>query len=513
MSHFKSARVVGAVIASVMMFSLAACSSESTPDDKSQQSSTGSQAPAENHTLRLSMSAPPSNLSVGNFSGGDSTMFMSIYDTLIHMDNEGNLVPGIAEKWEYNSERTELTLNIRSGLTFTNGEKLDAKAVMESLNTARTGPSSAGNLKSITDVSAPDETTVVITLAEPDASLEYTLTSFHGAIGAPSVLTAESSKLEPIGSGAYVLDLAKTTNGAKYVLERNEDFYDLAQYPFDSLEIQVIQDPTAVQNAVRAGQIDFAGLQTADQASQFPDDKFTVGTNKPNSVGVLWMIDGAGKVVPQLADERVRQAINFAFDREGIAQGLGPGIMHATEQLFSPLGGAWSDAENAVYPHDVTKAKQLLADAGYPDGFEVSMPSTVLTTAYEPFITQALKDIGITVNWDNVPFQDFYSKIYGGAYGMFFMFNGFGGSDAGDINAALNFNTLGYLDPKIVDLLEAANIAGTPDAFAPLNDYLVKSAWAAPLAYTTSMYVVPNTVTYDPPVRGNAGVLPFGLAN
>lgn len=467
----------------------------------------------EEHTLRIAINAPPSNFSIGAWSGGDATPFLSVYDTILHREVDGTLDGGIAEEWEYNEDLTELTLSIRDGGEFTNGEALDAQAVVDSLEVARAGSSTSANLASIDTVEAADESTVVVTLSKPDAALVPLLAGVAGAVGAPDVLTDESSKLEPVGSGPYILS-DKSTAGSTYVYEKNEDFYNADSYPFSAVEIQVIQDPTAAQNALKAGQLDVVGLSSQDQIAQFPEGKFTTGNNLPGTVGALWLVDREGAVVPALADERVRQAINLAFDREAITSGLGKGFLNPTEQVFSPSGAAYSEDLNDTYAQNIEDAKDLLADAGYPDGFGVTMPSTVVSTQFEPAIGQALGDIGITVTWESVPFQDFYSKVFGGNYGMFFMFNGLSGSDAVDSNAVLSgvFNPFASTTPELEALLTQANSSQDDDAFRGVNEYLVDQAWFAPVFYITSLYAVSNDIVYTPPVVGNQTVLPFAPA-
>ncbi|MCR2783538.1 MULTISPECIES: ABC transporter substrate-binding protein [unclassified Microbacterium] len=506
MTRAKSLRVAGLALAAAAAVVLAGCSAGESGED-------AEEAPQEDRTLRLALSAPPSNFSIGAWSGGDATLFLSVYDTVFHRNLDGSLSGGIAEEWEYNDDSTQLTLTIRDGVEFTNGEVLDAQAVVAALDVARAGASTAANLASVTDIEATDESTVVISLARPDASLIPILSGVSGAIGAPEVLTAESSQLEPVGSGAYTLS-DESTAGATYILEKNEDFYDAESYPFSTVEMQVIADSTAAQNAMKAGQLHVTGLSNKDQFAQFPADQFTTGVSLPGTLGALWLVDREGVVVPALADARVRQAINLAFDREAIATGLGSGYLHPTAQVFSPSGAAFHEDLTATYDLDVEEAKNLLTEAGYPDGFAVTMPSTVMSTQFESAIGQALADIGITVTWESVPFQDFYAKVLGGSYGMFFMFNGFSGSDAGDANASLAgvFNPFGSTTDELEALLAEANASGDEAAFGAVNEYLVEQAWFAPMVYITPLYVVSNDIDYTPPVVANQNVLPFAPA-
>jgi ABC-type transport system substrate-binding protein len=487
----RGARATAISLAAVAAFALSACSAgggESTGDEPTDQ------------TLRLATQAPPSSWAIGNAPGGDATMFLSVYDTLVDTNPDGEIVPGLAEEWEYNEELTELTLHVREGQTFTDGTPVDADAVVASLNVSREGPSTATNLTAVTEVIALDESTVVVTLAQPDAALLPNLADVAGAVGATDVLTAESSNLEPVGSGAYILDDSSVA-GSNYVLTKNPDNWDADAYPFETVQFQVIADPTAITNAMQAGQLDYVGLNSPDQVTQFSDPKFTTGTNNAAGPGVLWLADREGTVIPALKDVRVREAINLAFDREAIAENLQAGSLHASTQVVNPNGGAWSDELNEAYPYDVERAKELMAEAGYADGFAVTMPSTFLSVAYEPTITQSLGEIGIAVTWETVPFQDFISKVFSQNYGMYFMFNAFRSADSVDVKGATTaiFNPFATTSPEFEALMAEANMSQAPDAFGPVNEYFVEEAWFAPLFYTTGTWVTSDQVTYTPP--------------
>ncbi|MHC6231876.1 ABC transporter substrate-binding protein [Arthrobacter sp. MMS24-T111] len=466
-------------------------------------------------TLRLSLSAPPSNFQVGNWSGGDATLFMSAYDSIIHRAVDGKLVPGIATSWQYNEDRTQLTLSIREGMKFTSGHPVDAAAVAASVEAARVGASTKENFALISKVEATDNSTVVISLSAPDAAFLPSLSGTGGVVGDPDSLTAEDAKLWPVGSGPYALSKDESTVGSRYVLKKNADYWNADAFPYQTVDVQIMQDPTAAQNAVLSGQLDYTGLSSLDAKAQFPADRFTVGEGKPSTVAALWLVDREGKIVPALKDARVRQAINLAIDRQGIATKLNPGTKTPTNQLFSGQGDAYSKDLETKTPYDVERAKKLLAEAGYADGFAVTMPSvTGVTTAFESVIQQSLSDIGVKVTWESVPFQQFYQKVFGGSYGMFFMYNGLSGSDAQDYNASKSgiFNPFKYTTPEL-DKLEAAANAAPEDkqgeAFRAINEYWVNDSWAVPISDIGGFYVTPKTVKYTPPVQFGMGVEPF----
>jgi ABC-type transport system substrate-binding protein len=476
--------------------------------------SSGTGTGAQIKTLRLPTSAAPTSFTIGQWGGGDATLLRSVYDTILSQDLDGKIVGSIAESWKYSDDRKTLTLTIRSGMKFTDGEPVDAAAVVASLEALRKGASTSAWLSAISEVKASDSSTVVVTLSEPNAALLAALAGVAGVVGSPKSLTTESSKLEPVGSGAYTIDKSATTVGALYTLKKNSDNWNAKAYPFETVTLRVMQDPTAVQNAVLAGQLDHAGI-TPEQATLYDTSKFTTGQSKPQAVGALWFVDRAGKLVPALADVRVRRAINLAFDRSLIESSLNKGTSHATNQVFSPTGQAYSADLLTAKSFDVDSAKKLMADAGYANGFTVTMPSVAgVTTNFESTITQLLGDIGVKVTWESVPFQDFFKKVFTGTYGMFFFFNGFTGSDALDAQASLSglFNPTGFITPELQALVDAANAAPEDKqaaAYQAINKHLVDEAWAAPIIYATGIYVASKNITFTPPVIGSQNLLPF----
>ncbi|KQW05576.1 hypothetical protein ASC66_11355 [Leifsonia sp. Root4] len=504
MKFHTPARLTAIAVAAALL--LAGCSAGGSPPSE--------QGPT---TLRLAIQAPPASFEIGNWSGGESYLPVAIFEPIINQDVDGSFIPGVAESWEYNEDRTVLTFTIRSGQTFTDGTPVDAAAVAASLEAHRTGPSDSALYSAVSSIEVPDDTTVVVNLSRPDGAFLSILTSTAGSIGSAESLGTEEAKLSPVGSGPYMLDEAATTVGSTYVLERNSGYWDADAFPFDTVELQVIADRTAVQNAVLAGQLDFGSIQP-DDASLFVADKFTVGENKPSAYGGLWLVDREGTVIPALKDERVRKAINLALDREGMAKGLGAGASYPTNQVVSPLGEAYSQDLLSETPFDVEEAQQLMADAGYAEGFDVTMPSTVISTQFESTVSQQLSEIGIRVAWETVPFQDFYSKVFAGNYGMFFMFNGANFNDAQAITSVLSgvFNPFQSTSPELEELLTTAHAASEDDAaeaWRAISEYYLDQSWFAITNYSTGSYVVANNIDYTPPMTSSLSLRPWTPAS
>jgi len=474
---------------------LAACSSAS--------GGTGGTTAAANLALHLWIPAPPSSFQIGSLDNSqDNLIYGSVYETVIGRDASGGFAPGIATSWAYSTDLKTLTLKIRPGERFSDGEALDAQAVVDSLEMARKGPETAQAMAPVKNITAQGPGTVVITLSQPDAALLANLQSSAGFVAAPKTLTAPSSKTDPIGSGPYILNTGQTVAGVTYTLTRNPQYWNVRSYPYQTVQVKVIADPTATANAMRSGQVDMI-YTDASTAKSFPAGQFRTGVYPGISLGALWLADRNGTVVPALKDIRVREAINMALDRPAIVKGLLYGLGQPTDQVFSPAGAAYSQDLNNVYPYDPAEAKKLMAEAGYANGFSVTMPSTVLSQPYESTITQELGDIGIKANWVPVQLPQALANIFSRTYGMYFMLSGYAG-DAIGTSVVLGgiFNPFHSTTPQLQQLLTAINTstgAAQVTAYQNLNEYFVKQAWYAPIYSGATEYISSKSVIFQPP--------------
>ena len=181
------------------------------------------------------------------------------------------------------------------------------------------------------------------------------------------------------------------------MLKKRDDYWNADAYPFPSLTVRVLQDPTASFNALQAGEINAATVQTQVEG-QLDPNKFTLSKIDAQAVAYIDILDRAGDKFPALGDQRVRQAINYALDREGILKGLYAGNGMVTEQVFNPAGEVYDESLNDTYSYDLEKGKELVEEAGYA-GETFQIPSTFLTTTIEPTLSQAFDDIGLKLEW------------------------------------------------------------------------------------------------------------------
>jgi peptide/nickel transport system substrate-binding protein len=467
-------------------------------------SSSPSTSSAGGTRLALAILGAPPSFDLTQLDIGQSAyIWGSLYDTLLYTDNKGQIQPNAAETFKYSDDLKTLTLTLRKGMTFSSAAPVNAASVKASLERIRTtaGPNQAG-LGSVESVEAPDDLTVVLKLKRPDAALLPNLAVADGAIGDPATMTQPNTATDPVGSGPYTLDKSSTVAGSAYTLKKRADYWNASAYPFQTVRIRVMTDRAATTNALQAGELN-AGSVDWTQVPAMKSKGLTITPVKASTVASLVLADRAGTVLKPLADVRVRKAINMAFDRKKLTDTFLRGSGVPATQLFNPLGQAYDAALDKTYPYDVAGAKKLLADAGYPQGFSVTMPSFSNTSFLDPTIAQSLADIGIKVKWTTVPPQQSTAAITSKKYPMFFIVYGL---DPDAVATTSYFgpdsstNPFHSTDPGLTKLIDDADGATDPakagEAYKKINNFAVTNAWFAPIFQIGINWVTAKGVTY-----------------
>ena len=473
---------------------LAGCSGTSSPKDS---------APGTAPDISIaSVSAPNSMDPAQLVDGNQMYVWASVYDTLLARDSKsGDLIPNAAESWNYNADGTQLTLKLRPGMKFSNGDPVNADAVAKTMLRTKSTP---GILQpkyaKVANVTAKDDLTVVVSFTAFDPQFVENLPLGAGAIADPKTFNDPAIKTNPIGSGPYTLDLADSVPGTSYVLKRRADYWDAEKYPFPKVTVRVLQDPTAVFNALQAGELDVATVQP-QMAAKLDPAKFTVTKVNAQAVGYLDVLDRAGAKWPALGDKRVRQAINYAINREGILKGIFADSGQTTEQVLNPSGKVYDAGLNNTYVYDVSKGKELVKEAGYA-GQTFKIPSTYLTTAVEATLSQAFKDIGLGLEWVPVPPQQAQTALTSGQFGLAYQVTGLG-SDPGDTFSHFapdGFqNPTHYTNPTLDGFFNVinhtVNFQDALPAYKKLNAYAVDEAYEAPIVYYGTSWATKRGVT------------------
>ena len=479
-----------ATAATIAIAALALTGCAGAGDDGSGGSDSGR---ADRLTLTAIIGPTSYDIGQGAEYGNRSSFFQAVFDTLLQKNSDGEIEPWLATEWEYNEDNTVLTLTLRDDVEFTDGTKLDADAVVASLERFRDGTSPQAATLAGKEFAAVDATTVTITQDAPDPSLVNMLSIAPGLIQAPSTFDDPDSATEPIGSGPYVLDTAATVTGTTYVYTANPDYWNPDAVKYDNLTINVIEDPTATLNALKAGEANGAKIVNNDTIPEIEASGWTIESNELDFQGLL-LFDRAGTMAPELADVKVRQAINMAFDREALLEALQAGYGTVTEQVFPATSVGYDEALDSTYEYDPEGAKELLAEAGYPDGFSIDMMSTPAFQTTFDLVAQQLADIGITVNYTDPGTGNFITDMLAPKYPATWMaleqnpdwqlINFMIAPDA-------TFNPFHSQDPQVDEYISTIQM-GTQEeadqATKDLNAYLVEQAWFAPFYRVQGTY-------------------------
>ncbi|KAA9089102.1 ABC transporter substrate-binding protein [Microbacterium radiodurans] len=480
----RTRRAIAAAAAVTVAIGLAGCAAGAEPTT---QSGDGADSTA---TLSLAVQSPPRSLDPVDLDAGQQAfVWSSIYDTLLYRDNEGVIQPNAASAWEWSEDGLTLTFTIREDMTFSNGDPVDAGAVKATLdrNKERTGQQQE-KMQYVTAVEAPDAQTVVLTFSTHDPAFLFNMTQDGGAIAHPATVDDERTTTNPIGSGPYTLNTERSVNGSSYVLERRADYWNVDQYPFQTFTVKVLQDQTAQVNALRSGQVDVASVP-ANQVSSVEGNGIYTQFVPAISGAFINLADRGGVKEPALADVRVRQAINYALPREQMVEQLLFGAGQATDQLFNAKGSAYLEELEGYYDYDVDKARELLDEAGYADGFTLTMPSSPVSLNFEPTISQALADVGITVVWDAVPAGSANAAVATGQYPAFFATSAAVPPERETVRQLQSAaqNPFTWNDPELDELIAAANSELDDDKraviYQDINRWVTENALFAPLFY------------------------------
>jgi peptide/nickel transport system substrate-binding protein len=348
------------------------------------------------------------------FSFTGTVIFKATYNTLVTFpdDSTDEVIPSVATEWEVSDDGTVYTFILRDDVVFANGDPLTASDVVFSINRLKHVEGNPSFLaETIASAEAPDDTTVVLTLTQPDPTILARLvnTAFsivnadqataEGATDAEGAAESDTAEAwfnsNSAGSGPYILESWEPS--VETVLARNENYWGEAAY-FDRVIITNMPEAATQKTALEAGDIDMALDLTRDQVATMEDPSITVYQGAGVIIMFLIMNEDA-EIGGPVADPQVQMAVRLALDYAGYTA-LWGGVNPAS---VIPAGffGAYGPEE--ALTRDLDRARELLSEAGYADGFTITMHYPSWTYGGVNWDTQAQKiqadlaEVGITV--------------------------------------------------------------------------------------------------------------------
>ncbi|HUY99294.1 MAG TPA: ABC transporter substrate-binding protein [Thermomicrobiaceae bacterium] len=298
----------------------------------------------------------------------------SVYDQLIKMGPDGlSLVPGLAEKWSASSDGTTFTFNIRQGVKFSDGSDMKVSDITWSLNRAMTTKDSPWlfTLQQVKTITAPDNSTVVITLSAPWAPFLADVSMFNASIYSQAFsekVGVANLVSQTLGTGPFIL---KQWNKAQsMILTKNPNYWEQGLPLLDQITLNVVPDANSRVLQLKGGQADGIIGQNDIALNQVADLQ-----SNPNLQVTDWPSTYVNFVVMNcrnapLDDIPTRQALNYATDKDSIIKSVLFGHA-AVSNSFMPNGALFWNKDQKGYPFDLTQAQNLMKQSKSPNGFDV----------------------------------------------------------------------------------------------------------------------------------------------
>ncbi len=360
--------------------------------------------------ITVAMQLEPPHLDPTSAAAGaiDSVLYSNVFEGLTRFMADGSVVPGLAESWEISDDGLVYTFKLHNGVLFHDGTAMDAEDVKFSLDRARAEDSTNAQkalYAGITDVAVIDPLTAQLTLAEANGNMLFSLAWGDAVIVASESI--ENIKTNPIGTGAF--KFVNWVQGDKIELARNPEYWGTPAI-LENVTFKFISDPTAAFAAVMAEDVDyFSAFPAPENLPQFEaDPRFQVIIGSTEGETIL----SINNKMPPFDDPKVRAAVAHAIDRQSIAM-FGYGTPIGTH--FAPHNPAYVDltGDSAFDPE---KAKALLAEAGFADGFETTLhlPPPSYARRGGEIIAAQLAQVGIKAEIINVEWAQWLETVFKG---------------------------------------------------------------------------------------------------
>ena len=363
--------------------------------------------------ITVAMQLEPPHLDPTSAAAGaiDSVLYSNVFEGLTRFMADGSVVPGLAESWEISDDGLVYTFKLHNGVLFHDGTAMDAEDVKFSLDRARAEDSTNAQkalYAGITDVAVIDPLTAQLTLAEANGNMLFSLAWGDAVIVASESI--ENIKTNPIGTGAF--KFVNWVQGDKIELARNPEYWGTPAI-LENVTFKFISDPTAAFAAVMAEDVDyFSAFPAPENLPQFEaDPRFQVIIGSTEGETIL----SINNKMPPFDDPKVRAAVAHAIDRQSIIDGAMFGYGTPIGTHFAPHNPAYVDltGDSAFDPE---KAKALLAEAGFADGFETTLhlPPPSYARRGGEIIAAQLAQVGIKAEIINVEWAQWLETVFKG---------------------------------------------------------------------------------------------------
>ncbi len=360
--------------------------------------------------VQLATEPPGLDLTATSASATAAVVHYNVQECLVKVDRHGQLVPWLAERWQTADGRT-YTFVLKRGVRFHNGRELRAEDVKFALERARdpqTNHPHREHYANIDAITIKDDATITVTLKQPNPNFPRNLAR-PGSVIYPRE-AVQTLKSAPVGTGPYAV--AEWVRGDRVVLRRNADYHVPGLPRLERVTLRFIPDPNAALAALKAGDIDASlfGLGPEHIADLKRDPRFTVIVGDTTN-DVIMAMNNSRK---PYTDVRVRRAITHAIDKREVLEGAMFGMGKILGSNVDPLNPYYVDLAAAM-PYDPARARTLLAEAGYPNGFDAVLkvaPQYYYTVRTGEIIANQLARVGVRVRMEQIEWGQWLARVH-----------------------------------------------------------------------------------------------------
>lgn len=356
--------------------------------------------------IGLQLEPPTLDLTTSPAAAIPQVLLYNVYEGLLKLDAEGEFVPLLAESWSVSGDGLEYRFELRSA-QFHNGDEFTAAEAKFSLVRTRNDPDHpfSDTLSPIETISTPDDRTLLLNLSKPSANLLFYLTQGQGVIFPPGSVRRLAS--QPVGTGPYRFD--EWVPGDSISLTRNPEYWG-ERSPTEQIKFRYINDPSALNNAMLAGDIDILAGVSAPEAIASFIERDDLRVYQGLTHGQVTMAINTRR--PPLDRLEVRQAISYAIDRQAIIDGAYAGFGTPIGSHTTPLDPYYLDLTDR-YPYQPETARELLALAGVEDlKLRLMLPPVSYAQRGGVIVAAQLLEVGIEVELQNMEWAEWLERVF-----------------------------------------------------------------------------------------------------
>jgi peptide/nickel transport system substrate-binding protein len=358
--------------------------------------------------LGITLEPPHLDPTAGAAAAIDEIVYANVFEGLTRIGARGEVLPDLAETWSVSDDGKVYTFRLHANVKFHDGTDFNADDVKFSLDRARADNSTnaqKGLFAAIDSVDVVDPATVKVTLKNPQGSFLYNLGWGDAVIVAPE--SAETNKDKPVGTGPFKFD--HWTKGSEITIVKADGYWGDPVF-LDKAVFRIVPDAAAAVPALLSGDVQAFPFFPPDAVAQIQSDpRFKVVAGSTEGETIL----STNNKKPPFDNIKVRQAIAHALDRKAIIEGASAGFGTPIGSHFAPHNPAYVDL-TGTYPYDIAKAKELLKEAGVPDGFKATLklPPTPYARLGGEVVASQLREIGINLEIIPVEWADWLKQVF-----------------------------------------------------------------------------------------------------